>query len=51
MSHDIQDLLNLIKELELRIIELEKAGRDSAGSTYPPGTNSPAQPDGWYWNH
>jgi len=41
MTHDIQDLLNLIKELESRILVLEKcavvtAVRDESS---------------WYWDH
>ncbi len=43
MSHDIEDLLELIKQLEVRIIELEKNRRlvmnDSSNS------------DNWYWDH
>ena len=42
MTHDLQDLLNLIKELEERIIELEKCV----------GTEkTPLPDDSWYWNH
>jgi len=39
MTHDIQDLLNLIKELEARIIKLEL-------------TREPVVDLGhWYWDH
>lgn len=48
-TNDIQDLLDMIQQLELRIIALENSGRDSAGSTYPQGNDS--QIDSWYWNH
>lgn len=42
MTHDIDDLLEMIVKLELRIIELEK----SLGSTVviPPN-------DSYYWEH
>jgi len=46
MTHDIDDLLQLIKMLEERIIQLEKSSRDSAGST-----SSPGNIDSYYWNH
>lgn len=42
MSHDIDDLLQMIKQLELRIIELEKE--------LDPGVTHIA-PDGWYFDH
>ncbi len=42
MTHDIQDLLNLIKELEERIIRLEKKSGSAA---------SAATCDLWYWDH
>lgn len=42
MSHDIDDLLDLIKKLELRIIELEKT-KVSVTAT--------VGDDSWYWNH
>jgi hypothetical protein len=41
MTHDIDDLLKLIQELEERIIELEKAG--SVIHILPS--------DNWYWEH
>ena len=50
MTHDIQGLLNLIKELEERIIVLELSNRDSAGSTSPSGNVFP-QFETWYWDH
>ena len=39
MTHDIQDLLNLIKELEERIIKLEST------------REVPMATDAWYWDH
>ena len=39
MPHDIQDLLNLILELEARIIKLELARAP------------PLVTDEWYWDH
>ncbi len=39
MSHDIQDLLDLIKELEERIIILETRKRLVMDN------------DSWYWDH
>ncbi len=54
MSHDLEDLLNLIKELEDRIIQLEcditvlkLGGRSVAGRTSAPQLH----PDNWYWEH
>ena len=41
MSHDIQDLLNLIRELEERIIALEKVGIRTTIQLE----------DSWYWEH
>ncbi len=41
MTHDIQDLLNLIKELESRIIKLEVTARAAADVIH----------DAWYWDH
>lgn len=41
MTHDIEDLLALIKMLEERIIELEKVG--SVVHILPS--------DNWYWEH
>jgi len=49
MTHDIQDLLNLIKELEQRIIDLEKRMSMCAPSA-PRGTY-PREHDAWYWDH
>lgn len=46
MTHDIADLLNLIKELEERIIALEKTrviARDREIHIHGD--------DSWYWNH
>ncbi len=43
MTHDLEDLLNLIKELEERIMELEKQvsfQEDTALLL-----------DNWYWDH
>ncbi len=42
MTHDIDDLLDIIRKLELRIIELEK----NLGNTLviPPS-------DAYYWEH
>ncbi len=42
MSHDIDDLLLLIKKLEERIIELEK--NQDSGVTH-------IAPDGWYFDY
>lgn len=42
MSHDIQDLLELLKELETRVIDLERLLKD----TTPRGAE-----DSWYWDH
>jgi len=43
MTHDIDDLLNLIKELEERILELEKI---SSRMNVVDMTD-----DSWYWDH
>ncbi len=43
MTHDIQDLLNLIKELEERILILESAQL----ALYKVAPDS----DSWYWDH
>ncbi len=42
MTHDIDDLLEMIKKLEERIIELEK----NLGNTI---VINPS--DSWYWEH
>lgn len=42
MTHDIDDLLQMIKQLELRIIELEK--EHDGGVIH-------IAPDGWYFDH
>ena len=44
MTHDIQDLLNLIKELEERIISLEL---QFSSTTQGFGRDENA----WYWDH
>ncbi len=45
MSHDIEDLLNLIKALEKRVIDLERLQQRTAKL-------SPAlDQDNWYWEH
>jgi len=44
MSHDIQDLLNLIKELEARVISLEQKMEQPEGRIIVPD-------DSWYWDH
>ncbi len=44
MTHDIQDLLNLIKELETRVITLEKELEKPQGRIIVPD-------DSWYWDH
>ena len=49
MTHDMEDLLNLIKELEERIIELEKRMTMLQPSA-PRGTFD-LQHDAWYWEH
>ena len=41
MSHDIDDLLDLIKKLEARVIVLEKKGN----------TSQVVSDDAWYWEH
>ncbi len=46
MSHDLEDLLNLIKELEERIIALEKT-RVIAKSREAHIHGD----DSWYWEH
>jgi len=43
MTHDIQDLLDLIKELEKRVIILELNSINSARHVQ--------REDGWYWDH
>ncbi len=43
MSHDIDDLLNLIKELEERILVLESQLENKLTGEM---TN-----DAWYWDH
>lgn len=48
MTHDIQDLLNLIKDLEERIIELEKS---AAATAVPLQSRMALQDDSWYWDH
>jgi hypothetical protein len=42
MTHDIEDLLEIIRRLELRIIDLEK-GLDQGVQHIPP--------DGWYFEY
>ena len=42
MTHDLEDLLNLIKELEERIVYLEKIAFNNA---------NPQLEDAWYWEH
>ena len=42
MTHDLEDLLNLIKELEERIIKLES--KDKAQRLVQ-------HEDSWYWEH
>ena len=44
MTHDIQDLLNLIKDLEERIINLEVRDREEY-------LRSRGDDDSWYWDH
>ncbi len=41
MSHDLEDLLNLIKELEERIIKLEAKNQ----------VKLVQHDDSWYWEH
>ena len=44
MSHDMEDLLEIIKMLEHRIIDLEcKLDKSKLSSCLPD--------DHWYWNH
>jgi len=45
MTHDIEDLLNLIKELEERIIKLESIPREERTS------RRAGIDDSYYWNH
>jgi hypothetical protein len=40
MTHDIDDLLEIIKQLELRVIQLETKNRLVMRDG-----------DGWYWDH
>jgi len=42
MTHDIEDLLNLIKELEARILLLEEKQADHRVAILS---------DAWYWEH
>ncbi len=42
MSHDLEDLLNLIKDLEERILQLE---------TKIATQKNPQLEDAWYWEH
>ncbi len=42
MSHDLEDLLEIILQLEKRIIQLER--NSPAGQTL-------LQDDSWYWEH
>ncbi len=50
MTHDIDDLLEMIKKLEERIIALERGGgRLVAGRSSAP--SSPLFHDSWYWEH
>ncbi len=44
MTHDIDDLLEIIKRLEERIIKLEKNLQGQL-------TGDGSDPDGWYWEH
>ncbi len=46
MSHDIEDLLDLIKELEERILRLE-VHLDKVA----PGIQHTLPDDHWYWEH
>ena len=48
MNHDIEDLLNLIKELEERIMQLEK--KQGMFLTQL-ATRMANDDDSWYWNH
>ncbi len=47
MTHDIQDLLNLIKELEERILELETICSNNRAMNMIRGVHD----DRWYWDH
>lgn len=47
MTHDIQDLLNLIKELEERILELETICSNNRVMNMIRGVHD----DRWYWDH
>ncbi len=49
MTHDIDDLLDIIKNLEERIIELEKR-MTMVQPTAPRGTFD-LHHDAWYWEH
>ncbi len=44
MTHDIDNLLQIIKKLEMRIIQLEK---NTQGLLTGDGTH----PDGWYFDY
>lgn len=53
MSHDIQDLLDLIKELEERIIKLERlpdSGK-SPGRSFSGNRGESPNFDSWYWDY
>jgi len=52
MSHDIEDLLEMIRALEERIIELETAVSPSFASRKSSETaGHDVLQDSWYWNH
>lgn len=48
MTHDIEDLLNLIKELEERVLVLEEFSGLQAEFIRNEGLLGP---DSWYWDH
>ncbi len=48
MSHDIEDLLELIKMLEERILELEKILALKKLEEYMSAVHND---DAWYWEH
>ena len=50
MTHDIDDLLEIIKQLEERILVLESQSSRGGvrGGVVPPPVNPD---DSWYWEH
>lgn len=49
MNHDIDDLLEIIKNLEFRIIRLES--QMTMLAPVAPRGSYPRDHDAWYWDH